>query len=227
MMADGRVVREPISGVATQLSNGAKTIALVAPAEWFAKLEALSGELDAAMRGALKTRSALEVESNLAVGQNTTVVGSLTVDGTTFAKGNLTVGGSLNVTSPNTAFGPQSGPASDSNFYVDNTNYNSFIYMRSWSAGLPQFEGWVRGRRGFGVEINGAGRLALQCDAATVASVTSTALEVAAGKVLKVGGTQVIGTQQGIIPNDASGAANQSTVNAILSALRNHGLIAT
>lgn len=42
-----------------------------------------------------------------------------------------------------------------------------------------------------------------------------------------VGGTQVVGAQQSAIANDASGAANQATVNAILAALRTHGLIAT
>lgn len=37
----------------------------------------------------------------------------------------------------------------------------------------------------------------------------------------------VIGDQQAAIADDASGAANQATVNAILAALRAHGLIAT
>lgn len=227
MQPDGLVAREPAGGVATEFSSGAKTIALVAPAEWFAKLEALSGELDAALPGALKTRSALEVERSLGVGEDARVIGDLTVDGATFANGNLTVGGTFNVTNANTVFGPQSGPASDSSFYVDNTNYNSFIYMRSWNAGLPQVDGWIRGRRGFGVEINGPAGVAIQCDATTIASASSSALEIASGRVLKVGGVQVVGEQQAPIGNDVSGAANQSTVNAIISALRNHGLIAT
>lgn len=42
-----------------------------------------------------------------------------------------------------------------------------------------------------------------------------------------VEGVKVVDDQQGAIANDASGAANQATVNAILTALRNHGLIAT
>lgn len=36
----------------------------------------------------------------------------------------------------------------------------------------------------------------------------------------------VVGPQQAAIADDASGAANQATVNAILAALRAHGLIA-
>jgi hypothetical protein len=42
-MADGRVAREPISGALTNFTNGTKTIALVAAAEWFAKLEGSGG----------------------------------------------------------------------------------------------------------------------------------------------------------------------------------------
>jgi len=41
----------------------------------------------------------------------------------------------------------------------------------------------------------------------------------------QVAGTQVVGAQQAHITHDASGAANQATVNAILTALEAHGLI--
>lgn len=226
MQPDGLVAREPIGGVATEFTNGAKTIALVAPAEWFAKLEALSGELDAALPGALKTRSALEVERSLAVGENTSVVGDLTVDGFTFAKGNLTVGGDLNVPSNSTSLGPTFGEASDCNVFVDNTNYNSFLNFRSWNGGMPQLDGWVRGRRGIGLELNGINGVALQHNSATIANVSSTGLELAAGKALTVNGKQLIGEQLAPISDDNTGAANQTTVNAILATLRNHGLIA-
>lgn len=40
-------------------------------------------------------------------------------------------------------------------------------------------------------------------------------------------GTKVLGAQQAAIADDASGAANQTTVNAVLAALRAHGIIAT
>jgi hypothetical protein len=43
---------------------------------------------------------------------------------------------------------------------------------------------------------------------------------------LKLNGLRIITVQQAAIANDASGAANQSTVNAILTMLRTHGLIA-
>jgi CRP-like cAMP-binding protein len=43
----------------------------------------------------------------------------------------------------------------------------------------------------------------------------------------QIAGIQVVGAQQAAIANDASGAVNQATVNAILAALRAHGLIGT
>lgn len=42
---------------------------------------------------------------------------------------------------------------------------------------------------------------------------------------IRIDGTQVVGPRQAAIPDDASGAANQATVNSILAALRAHGLI--
>ena len=47
-----------------------------------------------------------------------------------------------------------------------------------------------------------------------------------AGTAIYVNNVKVLGSQQAAIPNDASGAANQATVNAIIAALRAHGLIA-
>lgn len=44
---------------------------------------------------------------------------------------------------------------------------------------------------------------------------------------IRINDVKVVDSQQSAIANDASGAANQATVNAILTALRNHGLIAT
>jgi hypothetical protein len=43
LQADGKVAREPVSGGPTDFSGGTKTIALVAAAEWFAKLEEVGG----------------------------------------------------------------------------------------------------------------------------------------------------------------------------------------
>lgn len=67
----------------------------------------------------------------------------------------------------------------------------------------------------------------IEASGVAVATAKSGALNIANGSVLQVGGTQVVGTQQAAIADDASAAANQATVNAILAALRTHGLIAT
>jgi hypothetical protein len=171
--------------------------------------------------------SSFDVGTNLTVGEDAEVEGDLIVTGNAFAQGNLTVGGALNVASPTPAFGPQSGPASDCALYVDNTNYNSFVFFRSWSAGAPHLDGWVRGRRNVGLEINSIGGMALQCNGLTVANVSDLGLEIATGKVLQINGAQVLTTQQSAIADDISGLANQAVVNAILNALRSHGLIAT
>ena len=44
MQPDGRIARQAIAGGLTNFTTGAKTIALVAPAEWFARIEQLGGE---------------------------------------------------------------------------------------------------------------------------------------------------------------------------------------
>ena len=56
MQADGRVSRQAVSGELTSFTGGAKTIALVAPAEWFGKLE--GALLTAATRGELAGKDA-------------------------------------------------------------------------------------------------------------------------------------------------------------------------
>lgn len=55
LLADGTVAREPVSGGLTSFTGGAKTIALVAAAEWFARLDAMSpgGSIEAASRAEL------------------------------------------------------------------------------------------------------------------------------------------------------------------------------
>lgn len=59
------------------------------------------------------------------------------------------------------------------------------------------------------------------------AGATNYSQSVASTGGVTVDGTKVVGDQQSAIASDSSGAANQGTVNAILDALRAHGLIAT
>jgi hypothetical protein len=58
LQADGKVTREAVQGGLTNFSNGTKTIALVAAAEWFSKLELAGGGsgMEAASRAALAAR---------------------------------------------------------------------------------------------------------------------------------------------------------------------------
>lgn len=56
LQADGKVGRDPIGGQPTSFTNGTKTIGLVAPAEWFSKVEEGAGagaSIEVATRAAL------------------------------------------------------------------------------------------------------------------------------------------------------------------------------
>lgn len=56
LQADGKVAREPISGPPTNFSSGTKTIALVAAAEWFSRLDGMGGATQAASRAELAAK---------------------------------------------------------------------------------------------------------------------------------------------------------------------------
>jgi hypothetical protein len=56
-------------------------------------------------------------------------------------------------------------------------------------------------------------------------NVLNATLALTGGYGITIAGTQVVGAQQAHITHDASGAANQATVNAILTALEAHGLV--
>jgi hypothetical protein len=72
------------------------------------------------------------------------------------------------------------------------------------------------------------GTLVLQMELTTAGRLTvQGGINVPTGQGYHVNSTQVVGARQSAIADDASGAANQATVNSILAALRTHGLIAT
>src|SRR3954464_2093800 len=59
LQSDGRIARQAVSGGLTNFTSGTKTIALVAAAEWFAKLEqggAAAPAIDVASRSALAAK---------------------------------------------------------------------------------------------------------------------------------------------------------------------------
>lgn len=83
-------------------------------------------------------------------------------------------------------------------------------------------------RRGPGIRMVDTGTaLIVQASDMIVELVADGNVNLAAGKVVKIDETQVVTAQQPAVADDVSGAVNQATVNAILAALRAHGLIAT
>lgn len=145
--------------------------------------------------------------------------------------GNLTVKG--NAFLPNAFFGHSDGDAVDTLVAIDTTSVFNRVLLRSWNAGVDQQDGhitsanvnaglrlmsrdemWLGTMTGAGVET-------------LIATVHNGGLRLEEGTALQIGLVQVVGEQQPGIGNDASGAANQATVNAILGVLRTHGLIAT
>lgn len=65
MQADGKVARQPIAGAATDFTGGAKTIALVAAAEWFARID----QAGAGSMGAAADRAELAGKDGAATGR--------------------------------------------------------------------------------------------------------------------------------------------------------------
>jgi hypothetical protein len=66
----------------------------------------------------------------------------------------LIVSRNLQVNGAITAMGPQSGAAADNIFFFDTTNFNTYLYGRSWAAGVPQTDGLITFHRGFGIDLN-------------------------------------------------------------------------
>jgi hypothetical protein len=71
---------------------------------------------------------------------------------------NFYCAGSISAEGATHALGPSSGAAADTNVYLENSNYVSCINGRSWSAGVPQVDGYILTYRGFGIDINGNGQ---------------------------------------------------------------------
>jgi hypothetical protein len=71
MQADRTVKREPIGGSLTNFTGGTKTIALIAAAEWFEKVEAGSGGGGAAATAVAASKAAL---ASAASGQGPTLL---------------------------------------------------------------------------------------------------------------------------------------------------------
>jgi hypothetical protein len=74
--------------------------------------------------------------------------------------------------------------------------------------------------------VRGKSKVMLRTDAGFVASIVDSGLNLEPGKVVKVGGTQVLGPQGAAVANATDSASAITQLNALLARLRAHGLIA-
>jgi hypothetical protein len=125
------------------------------------------------------------------------------------------------------SFGPIKGAATDNNFNVNSTN-NIFVKFNRYDAAgnLIQTDAQIAVAAGE-MSINAVGITYFRFNGADVFKTLAGGLDLVAGKVLSVNGTQVVGARQGGTPADATDLATALTlVNALKAKLIAHGLIA-
>jgi hypothetical protein len=146
---------------------------------------------------------------------------------------NLSVGNSLNANGGQHYFGRTSAASQDLTLHLQNTGgIGTFLNFETWDGAGAQLtdDGYIFGEPGIGLVLNGrssGSAIRFRANGAAIGTIKSAGLDLASGKALLVNGMQVVGAQQAAIADDASGAANQAKVNAMLAVLRAHGLIAT
>lgn len=184
------------------------------------------------------------IKGTAALDGDNTLVGDQTITGNTTLNGDVTVNGSFSV-SPASGFYSQFGTdiyvtGRDASYYPSLQFYSSDNVRRAAIYGglasdpklyidAEQFvlENIAENKSYLYGDVNG---LDLYANGSVVATIRAAGLSVTGitdtSGEYRVAGTKVVGAQQAAIANDASGAVNQTTVNAILTALRAHGLIA-
>jgi hypothetical protein len=76
-----------------------------------------------------------------------------------------------------------------------------------------------------GIEALAGDTLTLKQNGSNPITLDGQAVDIVGGNELRINGTKILGTQEAAI-SDATGGTEITTINAILTALRNHGLIA-
>lgn len=149
----------------------------------------------------------------------------LRVDGNFQVNGNLVVGPSDGST--NTA---------DQTSFFDWHGAGFGLNWRRWTgAGIATIVAQVMGKYTQGLFLTGNPQITLFTGdpngaPVAVATVTEDGIDINLNTIdsgFYAGGLKVVGGRQAAIAHDASGAVNQGSVNAIIDALRAHGLIAT
>lgn len=144
-------------------------------------------------------------------------------DGTRLG-GNVVLQGNLSVQSPNIliTYGPQTGTA-DTDVYFDNSNSYSAFNFRSWLAGVPQTDAYIRAIRGFEMRINGRLGVSLRYNDADRLVVTNLGADVT-GALTATGaitGSNLSGTNTGdqtnITGNAGTATALQTSRNFSIS----------
>jgi hypothetical protein len=152
-------------------------------------------------------KSQIAVGKDLGVGRNFSVSGSVTL-------------------------GPTSVTAADGSITIANTSAGSFVYFQTYdtAGALVTDDGYIYGEGNIGLVLNGkstTNAIRLRANGSNIATVKSTGIDLAAGKTLLVGGTQVIGAQGAAIADATDAPSAITQLNLALAALRTHGLIAT
>lgn len=164
--------------------------------------------------------------------------GYLSVQGTSLvAADDLLVNDNIDARGANHTIGPQSG-ASDATTFFYTANVNHYLWGK-YKDGT--WIGWLNFHYNFGLDLNAqqsGSRIALQNQGNDVVSVDSAGANLAAGKVLKVSGTQVVASRRAGWAA-ATGTATRTTfatasvtlpqlaehVKALIDDLVAHGLI--
>lgn len=125
------------------------------------------------------------------------------------------------------ACGQQLGAAADYNAFVDFTGTLGNLLFRKWNAGLATTRAAIQAHETLGMFLVGNPNVYFSCDGNPCGGFEPGGLNLVSTQGLRVDSTKVVGAQVGPIGDDVSGAPNESIVNAILAALRSHGLIGT
>jgi hypothetical protein len=166
---------------------------------------------------------------NFRVMQGLTVEGDARVRGDLYAEaglavtGNTTLLGGIDIRSSNVGFGPTSG-STDFSLQLRSTSTYNLIDFHTGGAVRAQI-GTVGAARL--VLANATPELWLYANNEVVAKVDEAGLDVQAGNVLKIGGTQVIGARGAGVADATDAASAVTQLNALLARCRAHGLIAS
>ena len=102
--------------------------------------------------------------------------------------------GNITASGVSSALGPTTGAASDSALYLENTNINSYMYFRSWSAGSPTTHGYIGAGSG-SIKINGTTYQQFYIGGTRVMLIDSGGLKLDINNTIQINSQQVVGAR--------------------------------